>query len=122
MTKSVGGAFINTLDVYTNNLIGNFGYRVVNVMPTDLSIVYRPRQTLATNFNCGPTAERLPELMQAANEVDYPTDEDSDEDQGFTIKVPALEDLINEFEKDDDVVHNREEHTKAAIEELKSKA
>ena len=60
--------------------------------------------------------------MNAPNEVDYPTDEESDEDQGFTIKVPDLEDLINEFEKDDDVVHNREESIKSNIEDLKSKA
>ena len=36
LTKSVGGAFVNTLDVYTNNLIGNFGIRVSSVVPTEL--------------------------------------------------------------------------------------
>ncbi len=115
LTKSVAGAFINTLDVYTNDLVGNFGARVANVIPTDLSVVYRSRMTLKTRFSCDPTEEQIPMMMPAANDVDYLTDEDSDEDQGFTIKVPDLEDLLNEFEKDDDVVHQRDEKVQQEI-------
>lgn len=43
--------------------------------------------------------------MPAPLKVDYPTDEDSDGDAaGFSIKIPDLSDLINEFEKDDEVL------------------
>lgn len=44
ITKSVAGNFINTLDVPTMNLPGNFGVRVTEVMPTNLSDVWRERK------------------------------------------------------------------------------
>lgn len=48
---------------------------------------------------------RVPQLMPAPLKVDYPTDEDSDGDAaGFSIKIPELADLINEFEKDDEAL------------------
>jgi hypothetical protein len=52
---------------------------------------------------------KLPELMIAPNKVDYPTDDDSDDNAGFSIKVPELADLLNEFEKDDDVIYKENE-------------
>jgi hypothetical protein len=52
---------------------------------------------------------KLPELMNAPNKVDYPTDDDSDDNAGFSIKVPDLADLLNEFEKDDDVIYKDNE-------------
>ena len=43
--------------------------------------------------------------MPAPLKVDYPTDEDSDGDAaGFSIKIPDLSDLLNEFEKDDEAL------------------
>lgn len=42
--------------------------------------------------------------MKTPLKVDYPSDEDSDENQGFMIKVPELQELLNEFEKDDEVI------------------
>jgi hypothetical protein len=48
---------------------------------------------------------KVPNMMQAPNKVDYPTDEESDGDAaGFSIKIPELGDLLNEFEKDDDAL------------------
>jgi hypothetical protein len=48
---------------------------------------------------------RVPQLMPAPLKVDYPTDDESDGDAaGFSIKIPELADLINEFEKDDDAL------------------
>lgn len=35
LSKSISGAFINTLDVPTYDLPGNFGVRVIETMPTD---------------------------------------------------------------------------------------
>ena len=45
MTRSVSGAFVNTLDVTTLYLPGNFGVRVIETMPTNLSDVWRERKT-----------------------------------------------------------------------------
>ena len=36
--------------------------------------------------------------------MDYPTDEDSDDNLGFSMKMPELTDLLGDFEKDDDVL------------------
>lgn len=47
----------------------------------------------------------LPEPLEAAREVDYPTDEDSDgETKGFSMKIPDITEFINEFEKDDEAI------------------
>jgi hypothetical protein len=45
MTRSVSGAFINTLDVATQFLPGNFGIRIIETMPTNLSEVWRERKS-----------------------------------------------------------------------------
>lgn len=50
MTRSVSGAFINTLDVTTQYLPGNFGVRVIETMPTNLSDVWRERKTTQTGI------------------------------------------------------------------------
>lgn len=66
--------------------------------------------------------------MLAPKKVDYPTDDDSDDNVGFSIKVrtsikpsigvlmsiqvPELADLLNEFEKDDDVLYKEAEATR----------
>ncbi len=51
----------------------------------------------------------VPSMMKAPLKVDYPTDEESDDNAGFAIKVPDLADLLNEFEKDDDVLYKENE-------------
>jgi hypothetical protein len=53
--------------------------------------------------------------------VDYPTDEDSDEGAGFSIKIPELGDLLSEFEKDDEALFKAAELVKGAKAELKAK-
>ena len=45
MTRSVSGAFVNTLDVATQYLPGNFGVRVIESMPTNLSEIWRERKS-----------------------------------------------------------------------------
>jgi len=42
---------------------GNFGVRVVETMPTNLSEVYRERKTLPLGTNCLNDHARLPEMM-----------------------------------------------------------
>jgi hypothetical protein len=45
MTRSVSGAFVNTVDVVTQYLPGNFGVRVIETMPTNLSEIWRERKS-----------------------------------------------------------------------------
>lgn len=52
MTRSVSGAFINTIDVATQYLPGNFGIRVVETMPTNLSDVWRERKSAQVGITC----------------------------------------------------------------------
>jgi hypothetical protein len=44
VSKSVGGSVINSLDISTSTLPGNFGIRVIEAMPTNLSEVWRERK------------------------------------------------------------------------------
>ncbi len=44
ITKSVGGSVINSLDVSSQTIPGNFGVRIVETMPTNLSEVWRDRK------------------------------------------------------------------------------
>ncbi len=65
---------------------------------------------------------RVPELLDQALEVDYNTDDDDDGDaKGFSLKVPALADLLNDFEKDDDVLKQAAEISKTYKAEMKVK-
>ena len=111
LSKTVSGSYINNLDVPTGLLPGNFGARVVdNMMPTNLSDVHRDRKsTLVNNFVCDNNEIEIPALMKAPAEVDYLTDDESDDGNGFEVKVPDLADLINEFEKGDEQLANEEE-------------
>lgn len=43
----------------------------------------------------------MPNLLSDADKVDYPSDEDSDDEIDFELEIPPLNDLINQFEKDD---------------------
>ena len=45
MTRSISGAFVNTLDVTTQYLPGNFGVRVIETLPSNLSEVWRERKS-----------------------------------------------------------------------------
>jgi len=71
------------------------------------------------NLACDPTFEwKLPVPMSAPDETDLPSDEDSDEEEEFEIEVPNLFDLMNEFEKDDEIIHKMN----ANLEEKKKQA
>ena len=79
-------------------------------MPTDLSDVHRDRKcTNVQNFVCDNREIEIPELMDEPKEVDYLTDDESDEGNDFEIPIPDLNDLLNEFENGDDVLAKEEE-------------
>ena len=62
----------------------------------------------------------MPALLEQPNQVDYLTDEESDDGNGFELKVPALKDLITEFELGDEVLSAKEMELKQHFTELKS--
>ena len=110
MTKNMSGHYINCLDVPTGLLPGNFGCRVIDGMkPTDLSTVHKDRKsTMCNNFVCDTDRFSIPVTLDRPNQTDYLTDEESDDGNGFELKVPQLKDLISEFELGDDVLSAKE--------------
>ncbi len=46
MNRSLGGAYVKTLDVETQYMPGNFGVRVIETMPTNLSDIWRERKSI----------------------------------------------------------------------------
>lgn len=109
LNKTACGLPINNLDIPTQFLPGNFGVRVIDIMPTSISVVYRERQNAYANFSCEQDKEIMPSLMDAPAQVDYLTDDESDEGNDFDLQVPDLDELVQEFEKDDDVIQKKKE-------------
>jgi len=53
---------------------------------------------------CDERPVLVPDIMPKPDACDYLTDEESDEANDFEVKVPPLEDLLNQFENDDDLL------------------
>jgi hypothetical protein len=66
MTKNMSGSYLNSLDVPTGLLPGNFGCRVIDgMMPTDLSVVHKDRKSaLVNNFVCDTDRWSVPTLLK----------------------------------------------------------
>lgn len=121
LAKTVSGSFVNNLDIPTALLPGNFGARVVDgILSTNQSDVYRERKnTHVTSFVCDNSSLQVPALLPAPAKVDYLTDDESDDNAGFELKVPSLDDLIHEFEKEDDMIQKTTEDFKSHLYDLK---
>ncbi len=121
--RTKGGSYVNSLDIPMALIPGNFGCRVVdNMMPTDLSTVHKDRRTtLVQNFVCENTTWKVPALLQQPDTTDYLTDEESDEGAGFELKIPALDELISEFESGDQIMEAFEETAKAAADDRRAR-
>ena len=105
ISKSLAGAFINQIDVPTYDLPGNFGVRSIETMPTNFRIVHiNQLNNMELGFVCDDRQCFVPPAMGKPDNNDYLTDEDSDDVNDFEIKVPELTDLINEFEKEDELI------------------
>lgn len=63
LNKTACGIPVNNLDIPTQFLPGNFGVRVIDIMPTSISAVYRERQNAHPNFACEQEKEIMPSLM-----------------------------------------------------------
>ena len=104
LSKTVSGSYVNNLDLPTGLLPGNFGVRVLDhMMPTSLSDVHRDRRNMQVqSFACDNKIMNIPELMPTPQEVDYLTDDESDDANAFELKIPDLNELIKDFETGDD--------------------
>jgi hypothetical protein len=92
------------------------------MMPVDLSVVHKDRKNMAqSNFVCDVEKWIVPEPLGQPEQTDYLTDEESDDGAGFELKIPALKDLINEFENGDDAVVARETEWKATLADYKAR-
>ena len=102
LSKSISGAFVNTTDVPTYDLPGNFGVRVIETMPTDLRNVFiDQRSNIELGYTCDSRRAVVPALLEKPDHNDYLTDEESDEAADFEVKVPELDQLLGQFENDD---------------------
>ena len=107
VTQTFSGAFVNNVVVPTYDLPGNFGVRVCETMPTNSRTVFIDQlNNMQLGFNCDDRKVSVPEIMSRPNQNDYLTDEESDERDDFELKIPDLTELIDQFEKEDDVVQN----------------
>lgn len=51
----------------------------------------------------------------APDQNDYLTDEESDEANDFQMKIPVLDDLISQFENDDEVIQKEKAQLKEYV-------
>ena len=70
---------------------------------------------------CDSSLLGVPAELTEADKVDYPSDEDSDDEIDFEIEIPPLNDLLNQFEKDDIVIARMEKDIHMKQEEAKIK-
>lgn len=123
LSKTVSGSYVNNLDVPTALLPGNFGVRVVDqMMPTNLSDVHRDRRsTMVQNFVCDNRIWEIPTPLEAPQEVDYLTDDESDDGQDFEVPVPDLDDMIKGFEAGDEKIQKEEQAFREHLQDLKTR-
>ena len=60
-------------------------------------------------------------MLLAPNAVDYLTDDESDDGKGFELKVPNLDELINQFEAPDETINKANESFKQHLVDLKQR-
>ena len=96
---------MNQTDVPSYDLPGNFGVRAIETMPTDQRVVFTSQ---AKNLDFGAIYDErpvvMPELLDRPDTNDYLTDEESDEATEFEVKVPPLDELVQQFEAEDEII------------------
>ena len=60
-------------------------------------------------------------MLEAPLEVDYLTDDESDDGQEFEVPVPELDSLIKGFEEGDDKIQSETEVFKTHLSDLKAR-
>ena len=65
-------------------------------MPTNIRDVFvEQRNNLYLEYRCDYRISVVPELLPNPDHNDYLTDEESDDNSNFEVKVPVLDELIN---------------------------
>ena len=119
LSKSISGAFVNELSISSQEIPGNFGVRVIETMPTNIRNVFiDQRNNLETEFRCDYRQNTVPELLGKPDENDYLTDDESDDAAEFDVKVPELNELIDQFEAGDETIHQFNENQKTEVKDL----
>ena len=118
----MAGAFINQTSVPTYDLPGNFGVRVVESMPTDMRVVFIDQyNNVDFGAKCDDRHAILPQTLDKPDQNDYLTDEDSDDVNDFEVKVPELDELLGQFENEDDIILKEKQELKEHFREQKTK-
>jgi hypothetical protein len=119
LTKTISGAFVNSNDVPTQELPGNFGVRVIGTMPTNMRTVFvDQRSNMELGFACDNRPSLIPYILDKPDTNDYLTDEESDDAADFEVKVPELDSLLTQFEADDTTIHQLNEESKSQVKDL----
>ena len=63
----------------------------------------------------------MPQLLEEPNEVDYLTDDESDDGQDFEVPVPDLDEMIKGFELGDETIQQAETEFKEHLADLKAR-
>lgn len=90
-------------------------------LPHQISKLHRERKVVQEGMACDASLIGIPQELTQADKVDYPSDEDSDDEIDFEIEIPPLADLLNQFEKDDIVIARLEKDLHMKTEEAKVK-
>jgi len=78
----------NNINVTTQELPGNIGIWTVDHLPVQISKLYRDRKNLKETLACDLSNANPPNELSEADKVDYPSDEDSDEEIDFELEIP----------------------------------
>jgi len=116
LTKTISGAFVNTNNVPTHELPGNYGVRVIETMPTNMRAVFiDQRSNMDLGYACDNRPSMIPMILDKPDTNDYLTDEESDEAADFEVKVPELDSLLTQFEAEDETILNMNQGKKAYV-------
>lgn len=91
-------------------------------MPTNLREVFVDQlSNIPLGFACDERKNIVPKILDKPDLCDYLTDEESDEANDFEVKVPELNELLTQFEAEDDTILTLNQNEKAAVAELKQR-
>lgn len=72
-------------------------------------------------FACDERKSVIPKILEKPDQCDYLTDEESDEANDFEVKIPELDELLTQFEAEDETILTLNQNEKAAVEDLKKR-
>lgn len=98
----------NDINLINSDIPGYVGINTIEKIPLD---IFNPKDeeykrcVLRESMTCDRTLERK---LPVAADVDYPSDEDSGNEEQFEIKVPPLHEFLQELEKDENIRDERD--------------